>query len=87
VKRLEENLAVNKKACIARQAHACCKGQRLRAWTCAGVQGPFRKVDYVGVAVLEEGILLRKLGIKAPIIVLGGIWNEQIQRYLTHNLP
>ena len=42
--------------------------------------------DYVGVAVLEEGILLRELGITAPIIVLGGIWREQIQRYLQYDL-
>jgi alanine racemase len=42
--------------------------------------------DCVGVAVLEEGILLRKLGISAPIIVLGGIWGDQIQRYLQNDL-
>jgi len=42
--------------------------------------------DYVGVAVLEEGILLRELGITAPILVLGGIWQEQIPLYLKHNL-
>ncbi|HTY62002.1 MAG TPA: alanine racemase [Acidobacteriota bacterium] len=44
------------------------------------------KTDYVGVAVLEEGILLRDLGITAPIIVLGGIWGDQIPRYLQHDL-
>jgi len=44
------------------------------------------QTDYVGVAVLEEGILLRKLGIRAPIIVLGGIWSEQIPRYLHYDL-
>ena len=44
------------------------------------------KTDYVGVAVLEEGILLRKLGITVPIIVLGGIWGDQIIRYLQHGL-
>jgi alanine racemase len=44
------------------------------------------KTDYVGVAVLEEGILLRELGIKAPIIVLGGIWRDQIARYLQYDL-
>jgi len=32
--------------------------------------------DYVGVAVLEEGIYLRQLGVMAPIIVLGGIWGD-----------
>jgi alanine racemase len=44
------------------------------------------KADYVGVAVLEEGILLRELGITAPIIVLGGIWKDQIHRYLEQDL-
>jgi alanine racemase len=44
------------------------------------------KSDYVGVAVLEEGILLRDLGVTVPIIVLGGIWREQIPRYLEHDL-
>ncbi len=42
--------------------------------------------DYVGVAVLEEGIFLRELGVTAPILVLGGIWGEQVPQYLEHNL-
>ena len=42
--------------------------------------------DYIGVAVLEEGILLRKKGIKTPILVLGGIWEEQIPEFIKHNL-
>ena len=44
------------------------------------------QVDYIGVAVLEEGILLRELGVHAPILVLGGIWGDQIPGYLQHNL-
>jgi len=44
------------------------------------------QVDYIGVAVLEEGILLRELGVRAPILVLGGIWGDQIPGYLQHNL-
>jgi alanine racemase len=44
------------------------------------------KVDAIGVAVLEEGILLRELGITTPIIVLGGIWSEQIPQYLQYDL-
>jgi len=44
------------------------------------------KTDYVGVAVLEEGILLRELGVTVPIIVLGGIWGDQILRYLQYDL-
>ena len=45
-----------------------------------------QRVDYIGVAVLEEGIFLRKLGIQAPILVLGGIWGEQVPRYLEYDL-
>jgi alanine racemase len=44
------------------------------------------KTDYVGVAVLEEGILLRHQGVSAPILVLGGIWGDQISQYLQHDL-
>jgi alanine racemase len=44
------------------------------------------QADYVGVAVLEEGILLRNLGIQAPILVLGGIWGDQVPQYLKNNL-
>jgi alanine racemase len=43
-------------------------------------------VDYFGVAVLEEGIHLRKAGIDTPILVLGGIWGNQIPQYIKHNL-
>ena len=42
--------------------------------------------DYIGVAVLEEGIFLRELGVTAPIIVLGGIWGDQVPHYLQHDL-
>ena len=44
------------------------------------------KVDYLGVAVVEEGILLREKGIKLPILVLGGIWGNQIPLFLKHDL-
>jgi len=42
--------------------------------------------DYIGVAVLEEGIILRKMGIRTPILVLGGIWEEQIPEFIQHDL-
>jgi alanine racemase len=42
--------------------------------------------DYVGVAFLEEGILLRKSGIRAPILVLGAISTPQIPSFLEHDL-
>ncbi len=44
------------------------------------------QADYIGVAVLEEGIHLRELGVRAPILVLGGIWGDQVPQYLQHDL-
>lgn len=44
------------------------------------------KADYLGVAVVEEGILLREMGIKIPILVLGGIWGNQVPLFLKHDL-
>jgi alanine racemase len=42
--------------------------------------------DYLGVAIVEEGILLREVGISAPILVFGGIWRDQIPKYIQHDL-
>ncbi len=42
--------------------------------------------DYVGVAVLEEGILLREHGVRIPILVLGGILGNQVPGFLKHDL-
>jgi alanine racemase len=41
---------------------------------------------YLGVAFLEEGILLRQAGIEAPILVMGGIIGNQVPLFLRHNL-
>jgi alanine racemase len=41
---------------------------------------------YLGVAVLEEGILLREEGIEAPILVMGGIMGNQIPYFLDYGL-
>jgi alanine racemase len=42
--------------------------------------------DYIGVAVLEEGILLRQNGIHMPILVLGGILGNQVPGFLKYDL-
>jgi len=42
--------------------------------------------DYLGVAVLEEGILLRQSGITIPILVLGGILDNQIPLFLEYDI-
>jgi len=44
------------------------------------------KADYLGVAVVEEGILLREKRINIPILVLGGVWGNQVPLFLKHNL-
>jgi alanine racemase len=55
-----------------------------------GVDGvaPFLEpfVDYFGVAVLEEGIHLRELGITKPILIAGGILPEQVPLFAEHDL-
>jgi alanine racemase len=42
--------------------------------------------DYFGVGFLEEGIELRRGGIKEPILVLGGIVGQQIHHFLDFDL-
>lgn len=42
--------------------------------------------DALGVAFLEEGIALRRAGITAPILVLGGIIGNQIAHFIEHDL-
>ena len=43
-------------------------------------------VEYLGVAIAEEGVELRKGGVKAPILVLGGIYGGDIEKILRFNL-
>jgi alanine racemase len=43
-------------------------------------------VDAFGVALPEEGIALRRAGITAPILVYGGLWQEQLSDYLDYDL-
>jgi alanine racemase len=40
----------------------------------------------LGVAYLEEGILLREAGVRTPILVLGGILGSQTPLFLQHDL-
>jgi alanine racemase len=43
-------------------------------------------VDHLGVAYLEEGLELRRAGVRAPILVMGGIIGAQIPMFLEHDL-
>lgn len=42
--------------------------------------------DYIGVAIVEEGIYLRELGIDKPILVMGGTLPEQVSAFVQYNL-
>jgi alanine racemase len=42
--------------------------------------------DYIGVAIAEEGIHLRKMGITTPILVMGGTLREQLPDFLDYDL-
>ena len=43
-------------------------------------------VNCLGVAMLEEGIILRESGISLPIVVFGGVLAKQIPEFLNWNL-
>lgn len=53
--------------------------ESARAFAAAGA-------DYFGVALVEEGIELRRAGITQPILVFGGLFGAQIHHYLEHDL-
>lgn len=44
------------------------------------------KIDYLGVAYIEEALWLRKNKIKLPILVLGAVENNQIHLYIKNNI-
>lgn len=43
-------------------------------------------VSILAVAILDEGLALRQAGIQIPILVMGGILEEQIETYLKEDL-
>lgn len=43
-------------------------------------------VEYLGVALPEEGVELRKGGVKTPILVLGGIYGRELGHFIRFNL-
>ena len=43
-------------------------------------------VTMLGVSVIEEGIVLRKAGIRAPILVFGLTMNDQLESLVAYNL-
>lgn len=43
-------------------------------------------VEMLGIAIIEEGIALRGKGIESPLLILGGIFEEQINDIIQYNL-
>ncbi len=43
-------------------------------------------VEMLGIAILEEGVHLRDKGIQAPLLLLGGIFEDQIDAVIQHNI-
>ena len=90
---LEVNLSQLKKNLEAIRAHVA--PARIMPMVKAnayghGVDGvvPFIEpfVDYIGVALVEEGIHLRELGIRKPILVAGATLLEQIPLFAEYDL-
>jgi alanine racemase len=42
--------------------------------------------DFLGCAYVEEGVILRKAGVKIPILVFGGLLADQAKLYIENNL-
>ena len=53
---------------------------------CAYVLEREAQADWFGVALIEEGIELRKAGIIKPVLCLGGFWHGQAEAVIAHNL-
>jgi alanine racemase len=43
-------------------------------------------VERLGVAFVEEGVTLRRAGVRVPILVMGGIYGKQVGDFLEHDL-
>jgi alanine racemase len=43
-------------------------------------------VEQLGVAFVEEGIALRRAGVTAPVLVLGGVFGPQVAQFIAHDL-
>jgi alanine racemase len=43
-------------------------------------------VEYLGVAIPEEGVELRKGGVKTPILIMGGVYGEDVDQVFRYHL-
>jgi len=78
---LKRRLAPGTKMMVAVKANAYGHGlvEVSRALVDAGV-------DYLGVACVDEGIVLRRSGVRAPILNLGAFFVQEIKPMLRHDI-
>jgi alanine racemase len=84
--RLRDNLSAIRAAVAPAKVMLILKANAYGHGLAEVARGMAPLADMLGVAVLEEGVFLRQMGINAPILVLGGIWSSQIPLYLQNNL-
>src|SRR5262249_58017974 len=85
--RLRENLAAVRALAAPARVMAVLKANAYGHGLEAVARCLAPDADAFGVALVEEGIALRRLGIETPILVMGGIWTRQIPLFLEHGLP
>src|SRR5512143_3978743 len=84
--RLRANLAAVKKQVEPARVMAILKANAYGHGLEAVARCLAPQADWFGVALVEEGIALRGLGITNPILVMGGTWTRQIPLFLEHDL-
>jgi alanine racemase len=84
--RLRENLAAIKSHAGRAQVMAVLKANAYGHGLASVARALAPLADAFGVALVEEGIALRRLGIENPILVFGGTWTRQIPLFLEHRL-
>jgi alanine racemase len=84
--RLRANLAAVKAAAAPARVMSILKANAYGHGLEAVARALAPVTDSFGVALVEEGIALRRLGIDRPILVMGGTWTRQIPLFLEHGL-
>jgi alanine racemase len=84
--RLRANLAAIKKHVGPVRVMVILKANAYGHGLAAVARALAPQADAFGVALVEEGIALRRLGIENPILVFGGTWTRQIPLFLEHGL-
>lgn len=84
--RLRDNLAAVKRHVAPARVMAILKANAYGHGLEAVARAVAPQADAFGVALVEEGIALRRLGLENAILVFGGIWARQIPLFLEHRL-